>query len=229
MALLHRRLIIALCGAILAVVLAPAAALTAGGPGVTIRIEGLNKTLVLPTEVRVPGGFITRFGAPANKCSASSAQGALNVASHGKWAGTWYSSYNEYLITSILGERPKGSDYWEIFVNDKAASVGACDLKARPGEQVLFADTSGSEGPAELIGPHSAVAGRPFTVKLVGYTAAGKAKPLAGALVTGNGIKSVNTNSRGIATLLGARAGVLVLRAGPKGYVRTEAVVHVAA
>jgi hypothetical protein len=228
---MHRRLTFALGGATLALALTPAAALAAASkhPSVTIRIEGAKKTLLLPTTVKVPSGFITRYGAPPKKCPADSLQGALQVATHGKWAGQWFSSLNEYFVTSILGEKPKGSNFWELFVNNKGASLGACDIKARPGQQILFADETGAANPSGLSAPHSAVAGKSFTVKLVGYNAKGRSTPLAGVTVTGNGITPVKTDSHGDATITDAHSGVLVLRANPKKYVRTEAVVHIAA
>jgi hypothetical protein len=228
-----RRRTFALGGATLALALAllvmPAAAAPARGPAVTIRIEGLKKTLLLPTVVRTHGGFIARRGAPPKACSAKTAQGALDVATHGRWVGTWSASFKEYFITSILGEKPKGSDFWEIFVGNKAASVGACDLKLHPGEQLLFADTGGTSNPSGLLAPHSAVKGKAFTAKVVGYNAAGKAVPLGGVRVTGNGIKPAKTDSRGIAIITDRHAGVLVLRAAPSKYLRSEAIVHVAA
>jgi hypothetical protein len=201
----------------------------ARGPAVTIRIEGIKKTLLLPTVVRAHGGFITRFGAPPKACPASTAQGALDVATHGKWAGKWEAQFNEYFITSILGEKPKGSDFWEIFVGNKSANLGACDLKLHPGEQLLFADESGSLNPSGVLAPRTAIKGKPFNAKVVGYTAGGKAVPLGGVLLTGNGIKAVKTNSHGVATITDAHAGVLVLRAAPSKYLRSEAIVHLAA
>ena len=135
---------------------------------------------------------------------------------------------HEYFITSILGEKPSGSDYWTIFVNNKAASIGACDIKLARGEKILFAVTDGSEHPSSLTAPHSAVAGQRFKVKLVGYNAAGKPHRLAHVAITANGIKSARTNRSGVATITDDSPGVVILRAKPKGYVRSEAIVHVA-
>ena len=228
---MHHRLTFALGGATLALALTPAAALAATktNPSVTVRIEGAKKTLLLPTTVKVPSGYITRYGAPAKKCPAASVQGALQVATRGRWAGKWYSSFNEYLVGSILGEKPKGSNFWDLFVGNKSASVGACDIKARPGQQIVFTDESGTVNLSGLSAPHSAVAGKPFTVKVVGYTAKGKAVPLADQSVAGNGITTVKTDSHGDATVTSTHSGVLVLRTSPKKYVRSEAIVHVAA
>jgi hypothetical protein len=236
---MHRRRTFALGGATLALALTPAVALAAKagggkkparGPAVTIRIEGLKKTLLLATVVHTHGGFITRSGAPPKACPGNTAQGALDVATHGKWSGTWNAQFREYFITSILGEKPKGSNYWEIFVGNKFATAGACDLKLHHGEQLLFADGNGPPpNPSGVVAPHSAIKGKPFTAKVVGYTAGGKATPLAGVVVTGNGVKASKTNSQGVATITDSHAGVLVLHASPRKYLRSEAIVHVAA
>ena len=78
-------------------------------------------------------------GVAAGKCSATSAQGALNVATHGNWKGTWSSTYHEYFITGILGDNETGKKaYWGLYVNGKAASKGACDVKLKNGDKVLF-------------------------------------------------------------------------------------------
>ncbi len=223
MALLKRTILLA---TLVALFTMPAVALAAKGPAVGLRIEGAKRTLLLPTTIQTRSGWITRGGAPKGACSAESAQGALNVATHGHWTGQWYPSYHEYFITSILGERPTGANYWTIFVNNHSSSLGACDIKLRAGEQLLFAVTNGSQGASKLSSARSAIAGRSFEVKLVGYGA--KAAPLAGVRITGNGIRPATTNRHGIARITDRHSGVLVLHAAPKGYVRTEAIVHVA-
>jgi len=200
----------------------------AAGTAVTIRIEGRGKTLLLPTTVHTRFGSITKFGAPSGKCPASSGQGALDVGTRGRWVGTWNTQFNEYFITSILGEKPSGHDFWEIFADNKAAQVGACDLKLHAGEQLLFANESGKVNPASLSAPRRVVVGKRFKVKLVGYDAKGKAKPLSRVLITGDrGIVPVKTDRQGSANVIAPLLGNVVLRAAPKGYLRAEAVVHV--
>ncbi len=204
-----------------------AAPTSSTGPAVTVRVEGLKKTLLLPTVVRPRRGWITKYGAPSGKCSARSAQGALNVATHGHWKGKWYASYNEYFISAILGEKATGHDYWTVFVNNKTANVGACDIKLRRGQTLLFAVTNGGEFPSGLIAPRNAAPAQKFKVKVVGYTAAGKSAPLAGVTVSGNGIHPAKTNKNGVAYIADSHSGALTLRASPGGYIRAEAVVHV--
>jgi hypothetical protein len=127
-----------------AVALATAAALiapavAAAAPTVTVTIQGKTKTLLPAETVQTKPGSITRGGVAAGKCSATSAQGALNIATHGNWKGTWYASYHEYFITGILGDNETSKKYyWGLYVNGKASSKGACDVKLKSGDKVLF-------------------------------------------------------------------------------------------
>ncbi|MGO9754361.1 MAG: DUF4430 domain-containing protein [Solirubrobacteraceae bacterium] len=220
----------------LAAVAAPAAVASASLPKVTVRIEGKTKTLLAATSVQTRSGSITRGGAPTGVCLASSAQGALNVATRGNWSGSWSASYDEYFVTKILGETESGAkDYWEIFVDNVAASAGACEIKLHSGEQLLFAAVP-STGPALL--PlalkllRRPAAGQPFGVEVLYYNARGKAHPLAGARVTADAISaepishpqiSVKTNSQGVATLT-EPSGLIQLGASKKGYIRAAAI-----
>ena len=87
-ALMHRKTLVALLGAIVMAVAASGVALAAGsGPAVTVQIKSLNKTLLKPTTEHGQTGWITKGGTPKGKCSGNSAAGALNAATHGKWAG----------------------------------------------------------------------------------------------------------------------------------------------
>ncbi len=109
------------------------------GPRVTITVRGRQGTLLATRPVRGRSGWITRGGAPKGKCPADSVQGALNVATRGHWKGTWYASYHEYYITSILGDSETTKKaYWGLYVNGKLASKGACDIPLRAGDRLLF-------------------------------------------------------------------------------------------
>ena len=108
-------------------------------PKVSITIQGRTKTLLATKTVQTKSGWITRDGAPSGRCSAESAQGALNLATHGDWKGKWYSSYHEYFITGILGDNETTKKYyWAFYVNGKASSKGACDVMLKAGDRLLF-------------------------------------------------------------------------------------------
>ncbi len=202
----------------------PTALSAASGTKVSIRIEGSKRTLLAKTTVRAPAkGWITKDGAPKGKCPADSAAGALNVATHGAWSGSWEGKYDDYFITKILGETENGAKaYWEIFVNNVAASTGACEIKLHTGDRLLFAAVSASkkhEYPLVIKAPKTATVGAPLRVIVDYVNGKGKAQPLAHATVTA-GKATATTDAKGVARLSPKHAGTLTLGAHKRGYVR---------
>jgi hypothetical protein len=131
--------LIALLGAIVLALTASGAALAAGsGPSVSVQVKTMTKTLLTATGVHGEQGSISKGGTPKGKCSGATAAGALDAATHGKWTAKWYAKYNDIFVTSILGVHPTGSQFWEIVVNGKAASTGACEIKLHAGQKLLF-------------------------------------------------------------------------------------------
>ena len=207
----HRpRIIAAFAGAAAVLAASAAVAVAAGsGPTVTVRIEGTKNTLLPATAVHVPGsGSITKNGAAAGACPADSGAGALNVATKGRWDGSFDSSFNDYLVTKILGKTESGSKaFWDVLVNNVAAPTGVCGIKLHSGDQLTFAAVSAKAKDLALItkAPTTATAGKAFQVKVVFDNAKGVTHPLAGATVTGGGAKA-KTNAKGIVKLTEARA-----------------------
>ncbi len=233
MAHLHHRHILSGAVALFvsALALAPTSALAASGPPkVTVRIEGKSKTLLAATTVQTRSGSITRGGAPSGACPASSAQGALNVATKGRWSGKFDSSFKSYFVTKILGDTENGTKaFWELLVNDVPSQTGACGTKLHSGDRVVFAvvgSTGAAALPIRVTAPKIAVVGQPFTVKAVYYNAKGKAKPLAGATVKFES-GSARTNSAGVASFTPSHTGSVTVAAGKTGYIRDEARVRV--
>jgi hypothetical protein len=222
---MHVKKLFALGGATIAVILAPSAALAAGGSKVTVRVEGLSRTLLAPTTVQTHSGWITKDGIPRGKCPETSGAGALDVATHRKWAGTYDQFGLE--VTSIFGETHTFSSkyFWEIFVNNEAASKGACSQKLHKGVQLLFAAVpqKGTEYPMAIQAPRSATTGHRFNVKVVWFNAKGQAKPLAGAVVSVRG-KTVKTKGRGTVAMTWSSPGTVVIHASRPGYIRAAAV-----
>jgi hypothetical protein len=224
------RRIIALGGTTLALVLTPllSTAALAAGNTVSVRVEGKTRTLLSSTTVNAPSGpgSFTNNGTPAGACPKSSAAGALDVATRHRWGGTYSTSFNELELTTILGEKWTFSspNYWSVWVNDRFASAGICQLKLHTGDQLLFAvvPVKGSDFPMAIEAPTHAAVGRQFTVKVVGFPK-GVAKPLAGAQVSVNGHFGV-TNRRGVVPLMVLHAATIVLHADRKGYIRAAAV-----
>ena len=136
---MHRKTLVALAGALVIALASWSTALAAGtGPAVSVQIKSLTKTLLRPSTVHGETGWITKGGTPHGKCSGSSAAGALDAATHGKWTGKYYASVPGIFVTSILGVKPTGSHFWSVFVNGKSSSAGICDIKLRAGERLLF-------------------------------------------------------------------------------------------
>jgi hypothetical protein len=136
---MNRKTVAALVGAIVMALAVSGVALGAGtGPSVSVQVKTLSKTLLNATGVHGENGSVTKGGTPKGKCPGSSAAGALDAATHGKWAGKYSAKYHEIFITSILGVKPSGNDFWEIVVNGKPASTGACEVKLHAGERLLF-------------------------------------------------------------------------------------------
>jgi hypothetical protein len=217
------RSILALGGASLALAVAPGVA--QAGQKVSVRIEGATKTLQAARTVTTPSGSITKFGAPAGVCPGASAAGALNAATNGRWKAKFYSSFNDYLIGSVLGETPNTkTGYWGIWVNNRYATIGACEIKLKPADQLLFAVDSVKkhEHPLGIIAPAKTKAGRPFTLKVVSYSDKGKATPLAGAHVRGGGLNLVS-GKRGTVPVTAGAATKLTYTATDPGYIRSAA------
>ncbi len=137
---MNRKTLTALIGAVLMALAASgaAAAATGTGPAVSVSVKSLTKTLLRPTNVHGEKGWITKGGTPHGKCSGNSAAGALDAATRGKWTGKYYASVGGIFVTSILGVKPTGSDFWEVVVNGKPSSTGICAVKLRARERLLF-------------------------------------------------------------------------------------------
>jgi hypothetical protein len=223
---MHRNNILAACGATVASVLLWTGVAAAAGPAVTVRVEGLKRTLLAPTVVHLHGGSITKGGAPAGACPARSAAGALDAAARHHWIGTWSTSFNDYAVTSILREAHSFASklYWSVWVGNEYATTGVCEIKLHPGEKLLFAvEGSKTKDPIAIEAPRSATVGQPFTVTVVSFNEAGKSKPLAGATVSAAGASS-HTNGQGTVELTPSHAGTLTLHAGHAGYIRAAVV-----
>ncbi|MGI8712675.1 MAG: hypothetical protein ACR2NR_05715 [Solirubrobacteraceae bacterium] len=217
------RRIFALAGAIAALGLIASASALGAGTSVSVRIEGLKRTLLPATVTQTNAGSITKGGAPAGSCSATTAAGALDVATGHRWDGK-YSSGLGIEISQIFDEThtysPHGY-YWSIFVDDHYATAGICALKLHRGEQLLFAPypAKGTVFPIVLKAPRTATAGKPFRVKAFYYRGKGNAsKPIAGVTFTG---VAGATNRQGIATLTARKSGKLTLVGSDQGYVRS--------
>jgi Domain of unknown function (DUF4430) len=203
----------------------------AHGRGITVRVEGPSSTLVATAAVRPAAGSFSKDGVAADSCSAASAAGALERATHGRWKGTWSKSLKGYFVSAIDGVSfPSTSGrYWAFWVDNAPASQGICGVVPKAGQRILFfADCFGRKCPPNggvlgIVAPAIADAGTPFTVMVTDYADAnGKARPASGAIVSGGGA-SATTGAGGSATLTVARGGPVTLRVRAPHAIRAEA------
>jgi len=197
---------------------------------VTVRVEGTSSTLQLPTPVTLRAGTLNMDGVAGEDCSRLTAAGALLLATHSDWKGTWSKSLHGYFITAIdgLALPSSGAEYWAFWVNDAPASQGICGYRPKPGDSILFfPDCYGKKCPPNdgVLGvkaPSTVTAGHPVTVTVTAYSdAAGKPSPKAGATVGGGGA-STKTAAGGAATITFANPGRFWLRVSAPHTTRTE-------
>lgn len=213
-------------GAALAVVAlaAPTAAQAAGKPAsVSVRVEGPSATLAdaLVTTTRRP---VLKDGEHA--CSGTSAAGALELATRGRWDASYNASFG-YFLTGVGGVTPSGNDYWVVWLNDRSSMTGLCDTELERGDELLLfvctptPDFSGcTNRPLGIVAPRGRSASP--RVQVVAYGPDGSTTPVAGATVSG-GARAVTTGADGRAKVP-LRSGQSSLRATSRGDVPSAAV-----
>jgi hypothetical protein len=242
MLIISRRIWLVGAGALLLLLAVGAAvvpAALAGTPAtVTVRVEGLNETLLLPTQVTTTTEPVVKDGKPEDSCTGTSAAGALQLATGGNWNGAWFSGL-DYSVETIEGQSYPFTQpyYWSFWVNDKPAKEGICETELNSGESVLFfpecfSETSGvcppsPPNPLGIEAPATAEEGKPITVTVTSYAnATGVPSPAVGATVAYGGTSAV-TDASGHATLSFSSAGNVILRASAPASVRTETTICV--
>lgn len=217
----------ALLGAALTLALAPGAS---AATGVTVRVEGAKRTLLPATATGTRGPAVVRGG---HRCPGSSAMGALDRATHGRWSGTYFAGLG-FEPMKILGETAtfaRTKSYFEFFVNHVAASVGLCSQRLHRGQEILLAavPATGTEYPLGLRAAKTARVGHAVRLSVVAYNARGNARRLAGPTITvsrrgGGSGATVSSSARSVTF---SRPGTYVVRAGAKGYIRDEVTIKV--
>jgi Domain of unknown function (DUF4430) len=216
--------------AILALSAAGSSAASTAAKPITLRVEGTTTTLLAATPVKLNSAAVAKDGKSADSCAGTSAAGALEVATHGDWQGTWSASYHSYFLTGIEGQSfpSTGAEYWAFWVNDVPSSAGICSYHPKPGDSILFfPDCYGKKCPksAGVLGVKAAAVatvGRPYTVAVTAYSdAKGAPSQADGATIAGGGA-SGKTKASGIADLTFAQSGRFTLKVTKPNAVRTE-------
>jgi hypothetical protein len=225
---------------LLAVLALTGAPVTHAAATVTVRVEGLNQTLLPPTQVTTDAVSVVKDANEEHSCSGASAAGALQLATGGNWNGEWFAGFG-YSVESVLGEThafepgAAANYFWSYWLDNKASSVGICEGELQAGQSILFfpecfSETGACPAPPNPLGisaPAVAQRGAPIEVTVTSYdNVSGAASPAVGAAVTGGGA-GATTDSAGHATLAIPQAGNVQLQVTAPGSVRTEATVCV--
>ncbi|KAG6876361.1 hypothetical protein C0993_003788, partial [Termitomyces sp. T159_Od127] len=160
---------------------------------VRLRIEG-NKGTIFDRIVLTRGHSIKTASGDRHCCDGTNnhaepvpgptALAALDDASrigHFTWNGTWFSNFEDYLVTTVAGVPAvqNDSEFWHLILNYIDAPVGGCQLRVKLFDEVLFAYGAVNKT-LKLSGPRETRIGVPVTLTVTdGATGA----PVAGALV----------------------------------------------
>jgi hypothetical protein len=206
---------------------------------VTVRVEGLNETKLLPTQVTLGSAPLVKDGNPEHSCPAQSALTALDLGTGGNWAGPWNAEFKQYELLTIAGEthlfEPKSTAnyFWSFWLNEKEAQAGACEALVNPGDRVLFVvGCFGSACPQPAPAPlgveaqGAANTGEPVQVTVRSFTRTGVATEVAGATITGAD-SPATTDTHGRASVTLSHTGMGLLRVSAPGTIRTEATICV--
>jgi hypothetical protein len=228
-----RTRIACLMAGLIVIAFGTAPALAAGPAGVTVRVEGIDRTLVEEVRLTTSTNPVNKSGKEGESCSGTSVAGALEQATGGDWAGTYSKDYSEYFVNAIKGEAHAGDpDYWTFWVNHKAAQTGICASELQEGDEVLFFIdyctfdpvtfncTNEPVRPLELRVPATAKRGDTVSAKVVRFDASGAETPVAGARVAGEGF-SATTGADGTAPIEIGVSGDLRLRADKSNHARS--------
>jgi hypothetical protein len=226
-----------ICVALTLLTTAPAV-LAVGPATVTVRVEGLTETKLAPTQVTTTTAPVVKDGNPEHACPGTNALGALQLATNGNWGGPWNGEFKQYEIYSIEGEThlfeksAPANYFWAFWLDEKEASLGACEAQLQPGDRVLFfpscfgAACPPAPGPLGIEAPAGANVGEAIQVTVKKYSPKGEASPAARASLTGAAAPAT-TDAGGHATLTFASAGQISLRVSAPESVRTETTVCV--
>ncbi|MSW84016.1 MAG: DUF4430 domain-containing protein [Actinobacteria bacterium] len=178
----------------------------------TVRIEGVTSTLVPRTTVTAGGADVAK---PGGTCPGTTAAGALERATSGDWAGTWYDGLG-FTMDRIKTQTLTFTDptFWGFFANGVSVSVGVCQQAVQDGDDLVFApipnQSDFSVTLLDLAVPAAIRPGVSFTATVtqvvndwVGYAPAGSVRrgPAAGATIVLPGGRSVTTGADGTADI----------------------------
>lgn len=215
-----------------------------GGTPVSVRVEGIAKTLLAETTVSAKAASIVKDGKPADLCGGDTAAVALQDATKGNWTAGTFSAGLGYPVIGIDGQSYPFTSayYWSFWVDGKPATTGICGATLHAKEKLLFFPQCSQESPSacpqgmfdpavlEIKNPahpsHVRV-GHPLDLSVFSLAnLTGKSTPAVGAKVSGGG-HSATASASGKAKLTFAKAGTYEIVATATESVRDELTVKV--
>jgi hypothetical protein len=234
-----RRSVLTCCTCVLALATISSPAPAAESAPVTVRVEGLTETRVLPTPVTLAGTPLVKDGNPEHSCPAHSALAALDLATGGNWGGPWSAKFKQYELFTVEGEthlfepESKANYFWWFWLNEKESLAGACEALLNPGDRVLFVVGCFGEAcpqpeplPLGIEAPSSANVSEPVEVTVKRFSTAGAGTETAGATI-GGAASPAMTDAHGHAVVTFTQPGTATLRVTAPQSIRTEAVICV--
>jgi hypothetical protein len=217
---------------------AAVAAPALGAPvAVNLRVEGKSQT-TFEGSVTTDGHAVTTASGGTHHCDGTNngqpgapgpaATAALDDAARlGRftWDGTYFPSFDDYLVDRVGPDSSTQSEFWGVFVDGVASQTGGCQQRVAQGDEVVWAFDAFSKSHAlRLTGPGTATTGRRVAVRVTD-SATGAPMPgasVAGTVTGGDGNATFSLPEPGVYRLKAERAdsvrsNVLVLCVDPPG------------
>ena len=195
---------------------------------VNLRVEGATQTL-FEGNVTTDGRNVTTPTSGTHKCDGTN-NGANPVPGPTPttalddgsrlgaytWDGTWFDSFQDFLIDRVGSDSATQSQFWGQYVNSQPSQTGGCQELLASGDEVLWAfDAFSKQHVLQLSGPADATTNEVVEVTVVDGQ---DGSPVPGADVAGT-----PTGSDGRATLQFPEPGVYTLKASRADSVRSNA------
>jgi len=162
---------------------------------VKLRVEGATQT-IFEGDVTTDGHDVTTAASGTHKCDGTN--GAANPSpgptptaalddgarlGHYTWDGTWFDSFEDFLIDRVGPDSANQNQFWGSYVNSQALQVGGCQQIVAANDEVLWVfDAFAKQHVLRLSGPTSATTSEVVDVTVVDGQ---DGSPVAGAEVRG--------------------------------------------
>ncbi|PFH53717.1 hypothetical protein AMATHDRAFT_951 [Amanita thiersii Skay4041] len=151
-----------------------------GGALIHLRIEGATET-IFDGPIFTTGHNVTTASGGTHHCDGTNnnqnptpgptCTSALDdaAAAHGfTWDGTFFDSFDDYLVTRIASDSETSTEFWSLLLNYQLTTVGGCQQQVQNTDEVLFAFDALSKAYAlKLEGPTNATANQPLQLTVV--------------------------------------------------------------